>query len=288
MSRFQAPVALLASWRIVPLLVLAIGLLAWQGERGTLAYYTSSKSNAGNQFTAGKLDISASGITSGTSSTLTFSTTGSTGSGASCDVSGTTGGPFNPGQPMVPAVFCTGKLTVSNGASTNLDFYLRIRLVRTAGSNAAGADLTMNNMLKLYMNEVTAGDACNKTTFTPTLLTLGTPVNLAAGTPVNGKVVGAGGLGITATAASLTEAGMTTGTYANLVGNDAMSGDLAPGATSATVPTGTSRYFCVAIWFPSDTAANSLAQSNTGGDNAAQQGANTYAIQMVAAQKPNR
>jgi hypothetical protein len=146
-------------------------------------------------------------------------------------------------------------------------------------------DQTLNDKLVLYLNEVGSGDSCTTATFNPGLLTLGTAVSLGT-TPgvANGKTFAQLGL-MGNSSGAVTEAAMTAGNFVNLIGNNTVDAIADTGATSATLTMGTSRYFCVGVHLPSTTTAGTL-QTTT--DNAAQYGANTYAVHFLAAQKSGR
>src|SRR3954468_23442587 len=52
----------MVGWRVVAVLALTVGVLGMQSGRGTLAYFTDSKTNSGNTFTAGTLNIQSSAL----------------------------------------------------------------------------------------------------------------------------------------------------------------------------------------------------------------------------------
>jgi predicted ribosomally synthesized peptide with SipW-like signal peptide len=282
-------------WRVLLTLALVLGVLGAQGGTGTLAYYAGSATSPNNIFAMGKLDISASKLASGKGESITFSTDGTTTSGADCDRYDRPG-TIIADQPLTPGVYCVGTLTINNSTSTIFS-WLRVRLVRTTGSTVAGhPDRVLNETLKLYVNEIAAVDVpnCNTAGYNPNVLSLGgpsAPVKLSTNNPVNGKTIGGllgpTSLGLNGQGTILVDP-MVNGSYVNLIGNDNINLALAAGATSAELVPGTSRYFCLMIYFPSKDTASSLANGDKNGDNAAQGGHNTYVLHMITSQKTGR
>lgn len=277
----------LANPRLLAGMVLLFGLASVQGGRGTLAYFTSTAVSADNIFTAGKIDVSTSALSSGTGATFTFST--GTATTADCDLSGNSlnSATFTNTQ-FTPGVYCTGKLTIANSGST-ADAWLRMRLVRKSGSTT-GVDQALNDKLKLYVREIPTASlggasSCAKATFNPTsAATTYNAVNLATGVPLDGVTFAT--LGLTANSTNSTaEASMVAGSYVNLIGSDTVDSARETGAASATLTNAVNREFCVMVYFPSTTTAGTL-QTTT--DNAAQGGTDTYAVHMLAAQKSGR
>jgi hypothetical protein len=204
--------AALAKPRGLAAMGLLYGLMASQGGRGTLAYFTSTAVGSNNVFTAGTVDITSTAMSSGTGTALTFDT-GGVGT-ADCALAGTdVVGTLIENQPMVPGAYCSGKITVTN-AST-VDSWLRLRIVRTARGTATPSN-SLNDKMKIYMRELTgtgkATDTCkasivvtNAVGTTTVTVTTATNHGLANGDRVNiSGSTGMTGLDGTHTIASVT------------------------------------------------------------------------------------
>ncbi len=283
--------------RILLFTLMAIGILAPQAGGGTFAYFTSSATGGANQFQGGTLEIGTSTLT-----TTSFAWTTSKG-GNNC---GTTlaAGTLISNQKMTPGDFCNAPLTIIN--SGDIDAWLRVRIVRSAGSGANAGNL--NRALMLYMHQYSTqalrDSECgsgnlvykpNASTNAGTISSVSGPPSRTALTTLGtgGKALGAtqltsgaAGLNITGTTGGVpTEANMTSGTYYNIIGNDTVDGAGAGTTAEATLAAGATNYYCIALFFPSD---GGLSQGNSGGDNATAGGDNTYYIHAMAAQKSGR
>ncbi|MBI4492970.1 MAG: hypothetical protein HY690_09275 [Chloroflexi bacterium] len=286
MNGIAARVADLANPRALLALALVAGVLAMQAGGGTLAFFTSSAANTGNQFTSGTLTVSST-LASGTGpgSTMIWTTSQGAGTTANTDCAKTTTtGSLIAAEPFAPGTYCVGKLTIQNTGS--LDGDLRLRLVRTAGSTSA-PDQDLNNLMQISLAELANGTvSCNTTAwtlssgqFSSTAPTDYTFVTNAGNTAIRNTAMSAITATDTFTAASTSNAASS---YITLLGTDDVDGTST--GTSAVFTASQTRYFCAAVLVP----IGSLPGTNTTGDNTAQGGTDTYAFHAVIAQKASR
>src|SRR5207245_9079507 len=136
----------MASWRTLLVMALTLGVLGMQTGRGTLAYFTDSKTSAGNTFTAGILNVQSSTLPGATFKWDTSTTN------ANCGSLTNSGGSYAAtaaqlGQPLTPGDFCSASLTVDPG-TTNVDFRYHVRLLRqTATGNAFNDSLNTDLLI---------------------------------------------------------------------------------------------------------------------------------------------
>jgi hypothetical protein len=162
-SAFARLLTTRAAGHVRPLLALALvlGMLALQVERSTLAVPGFTVDVPSNQFTGGVVDLNcsvnpASSTCSSLPSSVAF-TWSSTGAG-STDCANVLTGLDVRTQAMVPGHYCAGKVTIANNHPDSIDAWLRIRLVRRTPAGTADVE-ALNNRLRLYMSEYTAGTA---------------------------------------------------------------------------------------------------------------------------------
>jgi predicted ribosomally synthesized peptide with SipW-like signal peptide len=298
MRGIRAKVVPLFSPRGLLAMAFVVGLLAPQTGGGTLAYFTSSKTSSANEFIAGTLDVTGS-----TLSTAAFSWLGSpTGrGGTNCDTKLTSANNINT-QAMTPGDYCVVPITLSNTGT--VDGWMRFRFVRSTASDAGVTDALVNTQ-KFYMasydTQAHRDTDCTAANYTPSVagsaatITPGTGGTSLSALTNSGLVIGSGGLGLTAgTGGAPTEGNMNATTkYYNVLGGDNASDpatDTNPhGSTAeATFTAGTSKYYCAAIFFPSNTTVASANLINGTGDNTAQGGDVTYYFVATLAQKAGR
>jgi predicted ribosomally synthesized peptide with SipW-like signal peptide len=256
----------MASWRTLLVMALTMGVLGMQTGRGTLAYFTDSKTSSGNTFTAGILSLQASTLPPATFKWDTSTTNANCGS--LTNVAGNyAASAAQLGQPLTPGDFCVAYLTLDPG-TTNVDFRYHVRLLRQTASGVALND-ALNNALQIAMKADTAANC--------TIAAAGDDTYFAGGTiatPTSiGSVISGGGADITNGNAFIAQ---PANSFWDLVGNANLDSAGTPAVISAPFTPVT---YCVRISWP-------LGAVTVG--NNAQNGSNIYAFQLAAAQLANR
>ena len=316
MDSLRKRIGALTSPRAVLGLLLALGSIAGQGGRGTMAYFTSSIGSATAQaFQAGTLTATTS--TFGTGSNFDGTSYGwtTTNPGANCKVinhAADTAQAAIATQGLVPGGYCWAPITLIN--SGNVDAYGRLRFVNLADASGSAPSMSMMNKLVFFINEYDSlanqANDCNDGTPTyqpsneTSAATISAP-NASATTllnvsPTAGVIIGQtdattagtrGAMGIAPGSFSVTpptEASMGASSYFNILGQNTVDGgnnatfQVSAGATAGSTAT---RYFCAAMFLPSDTA---LTAANGAGDNTVQGASLSLGMHFVLAQKSGR
>lgn len=250
---------------LILILLLLIGAVGAHGGQGTLAFYTST-ANANSVFTSGRLNVN---VALPSSTAFKWDTSGA---GSNCTVisGATTSGPTANLllEALAPNTHCITTLSVTNSGSLTAN--VRLRLIRSSASSAANDALNQALTLSLAQRTTAADTSACTTSFnfaSPpagwSTLTNAKPIGVAAGS---------GGLGVTGTLGA-PPVGMSDtisgGQGADLWGGSAA--DNAPSAAAQLAPAGATD-FCLKVTYPN----TGIPGSNTTGDNASQNGTNTY------------
>ena len=320
MDSLRKRIETLTSPRALMGLVLALGTLAGQGGRGTMAYFTSYVASSSQAFQAGTLTATSSTFGTGTDFVGTSFNWSTTAAGSNCLVlneSDTTTSTIST-QGLAPGGYCFAQITLKN--TGDVDAWGRLRFVNTTSSTTdTTASLSLLNKLVFFMTEYDTATnqtaACangSSSTYRPNgrtataTITGGTGAQTAlTNVPGTGLIVGTAddtsgathgasrmNLSLTSYSATpVTESTMTTAgtsSYFNLIGNSAANA----GPNADFLVSAPTRYFCAALFLPSDTSLTASNKSSSGltaeGDNTVQGANASFALHFVLAQKSGR